>query len=139
VIIPCASIENKNTKGMFGGGKDDRKALRDSYGCGCDGAKRIGRVNPRQTDYILKAIESYTGRITTGCPWRALSLPIVAKSIALFQHYEAGNLAAFLTDQDDEREWLALEEYIRASHSARAKEFDERAENDREKSKKTAK
>lgn len=69
-----------------------------------------------------------TGVLISGCPWKSLDNPIVARAIQLFSHYETGNLGAFLTERDPEIYWQALECYIRFSNTVKARQWDEQQE-----------
>lgn len=129
-MIPCAEVNNRNTSGLFSPDKssEQKQEIRESYGCQCNARNAIGRVNPHRTDHILKGIEVMTGVRIAECPWRAMTNPLVTRTMQLFGHYETGNLAAFLTEKDDERQWQALEQYIRFSNTVKAKQWDERIE-----------
>lgn len=141
-MIPCGSYEviNRshqaaiNAVGGLGpiGQAHARRELRESYGCDCAGPSRA-RINPARTDLYLRAIEAFTGIKTVGCPWRALRSPIVQEAMRLYQHYETGNLGAFLGDNTDYRTFQAVETYASLSAAVRSKQFDEdRAKRERE-------
>jgi len=80
------------------------------------------------TEHILRAIEAMTGIRYVGCPWKALDNSYITQCSRIYRYYEMGNLAAVLSDDDEEILWQYLESYIRLMAIVRSKQFDEEQE-----------
>lgn len=110
----------------------DGATIAASFGCDCHGPVS-GRANSQRTEVYLRAIHALTGIRVTGCPWRAFTSPLVARTGELYAYYEAGNIGAWLSGDDSERVWHALEMYIAISSRVKSKQFDEQHEKLKEK------
>ncbi len=71
----------------------DRRRLRASYGCDCEGPVRPGRENPGETDTTLAAVKDFTGSTFPMCPWRATSFPIVRRVLLAYPFYRDRQLS----------------------------------------------
>lgn len=52
----------------------------------------VGRVNPEQTNGILKFAEQWTGDRPLSCPWDAFRDPFVARVTNAYRYFESGQL-----------------------------------------------
>lgn len=73
-----------------------RLAVRQAYGCDCDGERRdAGGVGPMAVAARgeLAAIESCTGEAVSGCPWRVFREPDVIAVLQAYDWHESGQCA----------------------------------------------
>lgn len=76
--------------------REARKALRQSYGCDCcNDADPVLRPGPEQADITLAVVKEWTGIQCSGCPWRALSSPIVCRVFDLWTYFDKQHLAMY--------------------------------------------
>ncbi len=73
--------------------RDNRRRIRISYRCDCNGDVPIGRISAAETDGIRKTVEEWTGEYIDTCPWRAFFDPFVMRVLDAYAWQEGGNLS----------------------------------------------
>lgn len=66
--------------------------MRLSYRCDCSDKVSGGRIDPRMTEPIFRAVEAWTGDRPLTCPWAALRDEFVARVLVAYEWYRERQL-----------------------------------------------